>query len=212
MSDKNSNGFFSLIEENWKKVLLIGGITAGVVQVIPRVQENLRLYIFAFLGVIGVIGFGTCIYYAFLWQPKVKDSGKSPIIIPGSGNSVKPQGKKKKQQKIVQRLAILGLFLIPAMAVGSFWQYQYTAKLPPQDFKILVADFESADSSNYDVTRQIFSNLETEMRDYGDDVTVEKLGKPLESKEEAKQAGKQKKAAIVIWGNYSATKEVVPIR
>ncbi|MEL6495455.1 MAG: hypothetical protein AAFQ41_10070 [Cyanobacteria bacterium J06623_7] len=79
MSDKNNNGFFSLIEENWKKLLFIGGITAGVVQVIPKVQENLQLYIFASLGVIGVIGFGACIYYACFWQPKVKDGGTPSI-------------------------------------------------------------------------------------------------------------------------------------
>ena len=65
MSDKDSNGFFSLIEENWKKFLLIGGITAGVVQVIPEVQENPKLYTFAFLGVVSVICFGACIHYGF---------------------------------------------------------------------------------------------------------------------------------------------------
>ncbi|MEO1672086.1 MAG: hypothetical protein AAFR77_15105, partial [Cyanobacteria bacterium J06631_2] len=213
MSDKDSNGFFGLIEENWKKVLLIGGITAGVVQVIPKVQENLQLYIFAFLGVVGIISFGACIYYAFFWQPKVKDRGTSSIIIPGVNNPVRRSQKQRgKQGKIVRWLARLGLLLIPLVFGSGFWWYQYQVQLPPTDFKILVADFESSDSSNYDVTQQIFSNLQTEMRDYGDKVKVEKLGKPLESIQEAKQAGKKEKAAIVIWGNYRVMNEVVPIR
>jgi len=105
MSDKDNKRFFSLIEENWKKFLLLAGITAGVVQVIPKVQENLELYIFAFFGVVIVVSISACVYYGFFWQSQVKED-KSVIFIPRSGSSIKSQKKKESCDRYLGRLQL----------------------------------------------------------------------------------------------------------
>ena len=209
MSDKNTGDLFDSIKENWDKLLFLCGIVAGVVGVIPLVQKDPKLYISVTLGVIAVIAIFACIFYAFFWQPEA-DDGKSSLILPGSDNPIKSQGKKEKQRKIVRRLARLGLIFIPLLLVSGLGFSYYQSQLPPTDFKILVANFEPSDEENHGVTEKIFSKLEREMEKY-DDVKVEKLGKTLESIQVAKKEGKEQKAAIVIWGSYQVMPDIVPI-
>ena len=88
--------------------------------------------------------------------------------------------------------------------------YQYQTQLPPKDFKILVADFENSSSANHDVTKQIFSNLQTEMREYGDDVKVRRIGKLLENIQEAKQIGKKTESSNCYLGRLQSHERSCP--
>ena len=215
MSDKdNSNaGLITFFQQVWGRVVGIFGVVSAILGYIKLADGNSGLFTLVLLGV-GVAGlFLSCFYYAFIWKPEVNDGKplESVIITPGSNKPVASQGKKEKRRKRIRWIARLGLLLIPVLVWGGFKYYQYQANLPPKDFKILVANFESSDSEDYLVTQKIFANLEREIEQYGDDVKVERLNKPLGSIKAAKTAGKQKKAAIVIWGDYKVMKKIVPI-
>ena len=205
------DGLVTFLKQVWGGIVGIVGVVSAILGYIELAQGNLGLFTLVLL-LVGVAGlFLSCFYYSFVWQPEVND-GKSGTFSLNSEQFQASQAKKVKRRKKLRWIARLGLLLIPVLVWGGYRYYQDQAQLPPTDFKILVANFESSDSSDLDVTQEIFANLQTEMRDYGDDVKVKKLGKTLESIQAAKEAGKEQKAAIVIWGNYQVIEEVVPIR
>ncbi len=215
MSDKSNsnNGLIAFLQQVWAGIAGIFGVVSAVLGYIKLADGNLGLFTLVLLGV-GVAGlFLSCFYYAFVWKPEINDGNpvESVIITPGSNKPVASQGNKEKHRKRVRWIASLGLLLIPVLVWGGFKYYQYQASLPPKDFKILVANFESSDSEDHRVTQEIFRNLEREMEQYGDAVKVERIDKSLGSIKAAKTAGKQKKAAIVIWGDYQVMEETVPI-
>ncbi|MEL7408016.1 MAG: tetratricopeptide repeat protein, partial [Cyanobacteria bacterium J06558_2] len=90
-----------------------------------------------------------------------------------------------------------------------FGIYRHHVQSPAKNFIILVAKFEDSNSKDYSVTQEIFSHLEREMNSYSD-VKVEKLDKSLLSIRAAREEGKRKKAAIVIWGRYPIIGKIVP--
>ena len=215
MSDKSnsSGGLIAFFQQVWAGVVGIFGVVSAILGYIKLADGNLGLFTLVLLGV-GVAGlFLSCFYYAFVWKPEISDgkSVESVIITPGSNKPVTSQGKKERRRKRVRWIARLGLLLIPVLVWGGSKIDQYQASLPPKDFKILVANFESSDSEDHRVTQEIFRNLEREMEKYGDAVKVERIDKSLGSIKAAKTAGKQKKAAIVIWGDYQVMNEIVPI-
>ena len=214
MSDKNNNngGLLAFFQQVWAGVVFVFGVVSAILGYIKLADGDLGLFTLVLLGV-GVAGlFLSCFYYAFRWQPEVNDGKPESVIIrTDSPKPVASQGKKEKQRKRVRWIARFGLFLIPLLVWGGYRFYQHQAALPPQDFKILVANFETADAEDHRVTREIFRNLEREMEKYGDAVKVERLDKTLGSIQGAKTAGKHNKAAIVIWGDYQVMNDIVPI-
>ena len=203
-NDNRNGGLVAFFQQVWAGVVGVFSVVSAILGYIKLADGNSGLFTLVLLGV-GVAGlFLSCFYYAFVWKPEVNDGKpvESVIITPGSNKPVVSQEKKEKRRKRVRWIARLGLLLIPVLVWGGFKYYQYQAGLPPKDFKILVANFESSESEDYSATQEIFSELEWEMEQYGDDVKVERLDKSLGSIKAAKEAGKQKKAAIIIWGNY----------
>lgn len=218
MSDKNdsTSGLVAFLNQIWGRIAGIVGVASAILGYIKLAEGNLGLFTLILLIVGVACLYLSCFYYYFLWQPKRKDSSESDnssslLVLPDSNQPGDSQ-ETKPRRKIVRRSALVGFVLITILLLSGIGFYQYQAQLPAKDFKILVANFESSDSTDFDVTGEIFSNLQTEMKEYDDDVKVEKLGKPLGSIQEAKQAGKKQKAAIVIWGDYSVMKKIVPIR
>ncbi len=222
-TDNNSNGLVAFFQRVWAGIVGLFGVVSAILGYIKLADGDFGLFTLVLLGV-GVAGlFLSCLYYAFFWKPELGDgksgddkSTESIIITSGSNRPKVPQREKEQKQKEKHRkrvrwLARLGLLLVPVLVWGGYRFYQHQLSLPPKDFKILVANFEGSDAGNHRVTQEIFRNLERELERYGDDVKVERLDKSLKSIRAAKAAGKQKKAEIVIWGDYQVLKDVVPI-
>ena len=207
MSDRdNSSGLGEFLKQVWAGVVFLMGIVSAILGYVKLAQGDLGLFTFILIGV-GIAGlFLSCFYHAVIWKPELEDRS-SPILIPGSGNFITSQRDENQQRKRIRRLARLGLLLVPILVAGLYWGYQYQANLPAKDFRILVANFETSDKQNHRITQEIFANLERQMEKY-EDVEVEKLNKAVDSIKAAKEIGNQKKAAIVIWGDYQVNKDV----
>jgi hypothetical protein len=95
----------------------------------------------------------------------------------------------------------LGFCVIPILTVAGFISWQYSPSLTAKDFIILVAKFKAPQPENYLVTETIVENLENATKDYSH-VRIKTLDKSFEDTNTAKKEGKQKKAVIVIWGEY----------
>ena len=184
--DQNNNDFFTFLDQVWQKGKFLARFVAAIVLAITVVkswyQKNPQDNIVALVTAIIIIFVLICIYYGF----------KHP--------------EKRKNRP----WAIFGLVLITLLIVEKGLFYRYQANLPPKDFRILVANFEASAAQDYQVTKTIVSNLRQQMQQY-EDVKVEKLDRIVDSPEAAKEIGKQKKAAIVIWGDYQAIKNTVTV-
>lgn len=203
MSGNNTetDGLWAFIKKVWGGVVFFAGIVSAVLGCISWWRQgNSGLFTLVLIGVGICLFLLTCIYYVRFWKPETED-GKSVILLPNSRNPVESQGVREKRRKRVRWLARLGLMIIPFLVWAGFAIYRYQAELPPKDFIILVADFEGVESQDYAVTKEIFKNLEREMEGYTN-VKVENLNKSLTKIEAAREEGKLKKAAIVIWGEY----------
>ncbi len=214
MSNNNgaSNNLIAFLSQIWGGISFVIGVVTCLLGWIQVAQGDLGLFTLILLGVGISALFLACVYYVWFWKPESEDRSRA-ILIPDSRERVSAQQKKERRRKKarLRLLARLGLFIIPILTVVGIAGWQYYMSLPTQDFIILVANFEASESQDELVTPVIFQSLEREMTDYGDDVKVEKLGKPLTSIKAAKQEGTLQKAAIVIWGEYQRLDKIVPI-
>ena len=207
--DGQTMGLQAFIEQVWARVVFFFSIVSGVLGYIKLADGNSGLFTLVLIGV-GVAGLLlSCVYYGFIWKPEIND-GNSVIVISNSTDSVVSQRNKVKQRKRIRLIAKFGLLLIPILVGAGYATHQHIARLPPKDFKILVANFEGSDAENYSVTDEIFRNLEREMAEY-EDVNVERIDRTIESIKTARQEGTEQKAAIVIWGSYNVIDKIVPI-
>jgi tetratricopeptide (TPR) repeat protein len=152
----------------------------------------------------------TCLYYAWFWKPEVQD--KSPLIPEGSpaDEKVKRQRTKQRSRQQVRRLAIAGFFLIPLLTCAVFFGWR---SLPPTNILLLVANFDGPNQQNYQVTETLLRNLRSATEAYTD-VKVQALNQTIteqQGSDFARANGEQRKAAIVIWGEYGVTPTDVQI-
>ncbi len=152
----------------------------------------------------------TCLYYAWFWKPEVQD--KSPLIPEGSpaDEQVKRQRTKQRSRQQIRRLAIVGFFLIPLLTCAGFFGWR---SLPPANILLLVANFDGPNQQNYQVTETLLRNLRNATKDYTD-VKVQALNQTIteqQGSDVARAEGEQRKAAIVIWGDYGVTPTDVQI-
>jgi tetratricopeptide (TPR) repeat protein len=152
----------------------------------------------------------TCLYYAWFWKPEVQDN--SPPIPEGSAaeEQVKRQQTKQRSRQQIRRLAIVGFFAVPLLTCAGFLGWR---SLPPPKVLLLIANFDGVDPQKYQVTENILRNLRKATEPYAD-VKVQALDKSIteqQGSEVARAEGEQKKAAIVIWGDYGVTSTNVQI-
>jgi tetratricopeptide (TPR) repeat protein len=152
----------------------------------------------------------TCLYYAWFWKPEVQD--RSPLIPEGSldNERVKRQRTKQRSRQQVRRLAIAGFFLIPLLTCAGFFGWR---SLPPNNILLLVANFDGSNQQNYQVTETLLRNLRNATESYTD-VKVQSLNQTIteqQGSDVARAEGAQKKAAIVIWGEYGVTSDHVQV-
>lgn len=220
--NNNSTGeLWAFIQKVWGGVVFVGGVVSAIWGYLKLAEGNSSLFTWVLFGVSIFLLFLIFIFYSFFWKPELKDGDQQEdkssqaLILPNPSKPVAAQPEKEQLRKVkfrkrVRLLARLGLLIIPFLVWAGFKIYRYHTELPSEDFIILVANFEGAESQDYLVTQEIFQNLEREIEGY-DKVTVEKLDKSLTSIKDARQEGEQKKAAIVIWGRYQVIDKIVPI-
>ena len=139
----------------------------------------------------------TCLYYAWFWKPEIQD--KSAL-----------SSARQRSRQQIRRLAIVGFFLIPLLTCAGFFGWR---SLPPPKVVLLIANFDGVDQQRYQVTENILRNLRKATEPYAD-VKVQALNHTIteqQGSEVARAKGEQKKAAIVIWGEYGVTPTDVQI-
>lgn len=132
-------------------------------------------------------------YYAWFWQPKVQD----------------------RQSRQFRRLAMVACAAIPLLTESGFFVW---SALPPPHVLVLVANFANSQNADYRddrrrVTDNILEKLQEAARPYAD-VKVQALDQTIRAQDGSRIArvkGEQRKAAIVIWGNYVVTNTHVQI-
>ncbi|MCC5666058.1 tetratricopeptide repeat protein [Nostoc sp. CHAB 5784] len=145
----------------------------------------------------------TCLYYAWFWKPEVQDKN-APSSEQSDSELMKAQQIKQRSRQRTRRLAIVGIFAIPLLTFGGFFVWR---SLPPPHVLLLVANFDGVDPQKYQVTETIVRNLRNATEPYAD-VKVPALNKTIteqQGSEVARAEGEQKKASIVIWGDYGVT-------
>ena len=196
----------------------------GIIAFISNLNGFIKLFAEKDAGLITIISlivgilllFGICLYYARFWKPEKQDKSISGFPLTLTNEQVQAQATKETGRKRVRRAAVAGLVLVPLLTFAGIGGWQYVQTLPTKDVIILVADFEGPDPQSYRVTETIRKNLENATEPYAD-TKVKLLGKVIKDTPEqsgrdvAREEGKQRKAAIVIWGWYGKTKDTVPI-
>jgi hypothetical protein len=103
---------------------------------------------------------------------------------------------------------MIAVVAIPLLTWGGFFVW---SELPPPQVLVLVANFANTKNPDYrddrGVTENILKNLQDETNLYAD-LKVQALDQTIrvqEGSEVARVKGEQRKAAIVIWGDYVPT-------
>jgi tetratricopeptide (TPR) repeat protein len=216
MSDRDdSNTSLGAFLKNFSAPLL--GIISFISSVYGFVklfaEQDTGLITFISLGVGILLLLGICLYYARFWKPEKQDKGRLLFEPSLSDEQVKAQAKKERRRKLVRRLAIAGLILIPILSGSGFAGWQYLQSLPAKDIIVLVAEFDSPDSKNFGVTETVINQLRQATEQYSD-VKIQPLNKSItaqEGSEVARAEGEKRKATIVIWGWYRNTGDIVPL-
>lgn len=134
----------------------------------------------------------TGVYYAWFWKPEMQD----------------------KRSQRVRRFAMIACVAIPLLTGSGFFAWR---ALPPPQILVLVSNFANSQNADYrddrGVTERILRNLIDTAEPYTD-VKVQTLDQTIriqDGSDVARNIGEQKKAAIVIWGDYTVTDTHVQI-
>jgi tetratricopeptide (TPR) repeat protein len=112
-----------------------------------------------------------------------------------------------------RHLGYIGTIVIPLLVTGGIGYYAYQQSQPPSKIILLVANFDGPEPQKYRVTETVLTHLRQALARY-DDVQVEALGRAIteaEGSASVRAEGAGRKAAIVIWGWYGVTAEMVPL-
>ncbi|MGV0023467.1 tetratricopeptide repeat protein [Phormidesmis priestleyi] len=127
----------------------------------------------------------TCSYYAWFWVPH-----RAKVIA-------------KKRQRI-RRFSMFSIVVIPLLIYTGFNALSYIASETPI---IVVAKFKGEEvkgyyKDQYQVRDEIREKVESSTNTEEERAKVLSLDNPIEGFDVAEKEGKQKNAAIVIWGRY----------
>ena len=120
--------------------------------------------------------------------------------------------KRNNYPRWVSLISFIGIFsplIIGSIYLGSSYYYY-----PPSDkVIILIADFDGPEKKKYRVTGNIKDQLERAIKKYPD-IKIELLNESITYENEndyAKKIGKDRRASIVLWGEYSVNEENVQL-
>ena len=211
---QKGNSFGKFVGQLQALVLGLFGFVSAVVGFVILVQGNTGLVTIVLLALGVSLIWLACLYFARFWKPEQLDVKTGLILPPPTEKQDRPQRKKEKQRQVIRRAALVGLVIVPLMAIGSWIAWVQVRNLPSNDVIILVAEFDEKADQNFGVTERILNRLRDATEDYSD-VKVEALNKTITEQAGGSDAalaiGKKSKASIVIWGWYTKTEEAVQI-
>lgn len=149
------------------------------------------------LFAVGVIGALACFLYVAFKRTE-------PLVV---------GGKVAWQYPRWRRWALAGVAIILLLtAVGTGFYFYHQAQ-PPTKVILLVSNFEGPEPQKYRVTETVLARLRQALEPYRD-VEIQALGRAIteaEGSAVARAEGQKRKAAIVLWGWYGVTADVVPL-
>jgi Tfp pilus assembly protein PilF len=152
----------------------------------------------------------TCLYYARFWRPEIQDKNLPISADSPADELVKKHQIKERSRRQTRRLTMIGFIAIPVLTFCGFLVWR---SLPPPSVLLLVANFDGVEQQTYRVTENILRNLRKATEPYPD-VKVQALNKSIteqQGSDVARAVGAQKKASIVIWGEYGVTDDHVQL-
>ena len=191
---------------------IIGSISA-VVGFVKLAQGNAGLVTLIFLALSVSLVWLLSFYFTWLWKPENSD-GKAGLILPAlTDKEVHRHKKKEWQRKLVRRLALIGLVMVPLLTIGGWGAWVHVQHLPNNNMVILIAQFDGPGGQSNRVTETILRQLREATENY-EDVEIIALGQAVTEQAgsaEARRIAEKKKADIMIWGWYGQTADKVPI-
>ena len=151
------------------------------------------LYVLTPLGIMGFVG---CVYF---YRART-----SPLVEGGMGVFKYPR---------LHAFALLGLITVPLLAAIGSGYYSYQQVQTRNKVILLVANLDGPEPQKYRVTETVLARLRQALARY-DDVQILALGRAISEAEGSLVAcdqGNARNAAIVIWGWYGVTREVVSL-
>lgn len=122
----------------------------------------------------------------------------------------KPAGIKSPYYSTrVRVLSFLFAILLPVLLISNFFYTVHLSSQPPDDFVILIANFDNGISSadQYGVTETVMASLRSSLGEYGD-VRIQSFGRTIKEGEETNNIrieALRRKASVIIWGWYRVT-------
>lgn len=207
MSEKNSKkGFVEFFKNSPNIVSRVAGYITVIIGFVTSIltfrkvlEGNVALVTWILLG-LGVAVLWGSFFYIYFGTVKISQS-------PGFIN------KKSRTEPIytkkVRYIAIIGIVLLPSIALFSYYEWKYYQDLPSNKLIILIADFDGPDTQKYRVTETIVEQLREATTEYKD-LEIKTLRESIsaqEGSEIARAKALENKAAIAIWGWYAKTDE-----
>jgi tetratricopeptide (TPR) repeat protein len=151
---------------------------------------------------------GLLVLYAFLLYLMLAKRSSALVL------SDKNQGSSRfTYDKKIRRYALIGVTVLTVLVTIGTMGYFYYDSIRPKQIIILVADFGGPDAEKYRVTETLIRQLRASIEDFSD-VQIKALGSVINERdgsEAARREGRERKAAIVLWGWYGKTAEKVVV-
>ena len=199
MSDNgNDKNLWQWLQNVQGVVLAITALIGALFAFIQVIQgdTDLATAILWFVGISFV--WLSCLYFFRFWRPEKQDGSSKLVLPPPTDRQVKKYRQKISQRKLIRRTALVGLLLVPLLAISGYLIQEYR---PLQDTLVLVANFEPVDQVDTGITSAIYNPLAVVLDEY-DGVKIDRLQAPIvpPTSQKARSVGEAKKASILIWG------------
>lgn len=149
------------------------------------------------------------LWFISLYVTYKRDKPKIFIHTSTRGGRKPPQGPYTfpKYRKWAKKLNI---FIPIVITLGAFFYIFSNIVFSPSTIIIYIADFTGPDPLKYRVTETLYHEINLALEDY-DNLVVKRMNQSFLESSEAHQVGKNQNAAMVIWGWYGVTDEIVSV-
>lgn len=205
MNSRDPSSFLKRVSDNIGYLATIGAFVSTIIGFIKLVQGDLKTFT-PWLLIGGVVALWLLsIYYYRFWNPESQDGRPNLLsnFVSDPNIPEEEQGKKEKWRRQIRWIAKGGTFALPVLLAVGCGTWQYIQNLPSKHTIVLLAKFQNdvTEEDSEGVTETLFRNLKEPLS--GDPNTkLIRIDTSFETEDEARSAGKDHKAALVIWGGY----------
>lgn len=181
------SGSFGFIKKFWLGILFLITLSSTIYNFFKIIQGQIGSFGLIILIISLISLWLICFYFRFGHFFKVTQKPSTPAL---------------------RTIGIIGVVIIPLLALSGWGGLKWYQTLPPNKVIILVADFDGPEAKNYRVTENILRQLKDACHDYND-MEVKALEDNIteqQGSKKAKEKGQELRASIIIWGSYGVTK------